>query len=112
MKLDEQWVEASVLIFLVLGFFVSVLLCSPYFSYLSILLSGALAGRLYYIKHAKEPILPTVLMILAFLFGYLIASIWVNRLLVVFFFMIGLALSYYLHLKKILVIFKSRNFIK
>ena len=112
LKLEEQWVEGLVLLFLVLGFIISVFLLNPYFSYLSIFLSGALAGRIYYVNKSREPILPTVLIIIGFLIGYVAASLWASRILVLFFFALGFILSYYLHMKEILVIFKSENFIK
>jgi len=111
-KWDEQWAEAFAVFFLVLGLIVSVLLRSAYFSYLTIAFAGFLAGRLYYIKYAKEPILPFILIIIGFLLGYLVGSFWINRFLVLILFALGFALSYYLHMKDILVKFKSRNFIK
>ena len=42
MKWDEQWAEAFALLFLVLGFVVSILLQSAYFTYLSVFLAGLL----------------------------------------------------------------------
>ena len=111
-KLEEDWAEIIALSFIVLGFFTSILMKNPLFSYLVISLAGFLAGRNYYVKHQKEPILPFVLMIVGFLFGYVIASFWVNRGLVLIFFAIAFGTSYYLHLKHILVIFKSKNFVK
>ena len=111
-KVEEQWVETFVLFFLALGFGISVLLQNPVISYVSIFLAGLLAGRIYYIKRHKEPILPTVLIILGFLFGYLAASIWASRTTILLFFALGAAISYYLHVKEILVIFKSKSFIK
>jgi len=111
-KIEEQWVETLTLLFLALGFVTAVLLQNSFVSYLSIFLAGALAGRIYYVKKYKGPILPTVLIILGFLFGYLAASIWASRILTLFFFALGSAVSYYLHVKEILVIFKSEGFIK
>ena len=62
-KWDEQWAEAFGVFFLFLGLVVSVLLRSAYFSYLTIFFAGFLGGRLYYLKYAKEPILPFILII-------------------------------------------------
>ncbi|MEW5896644.1 MAG: hypothetical protein AB1668_03060 [Nanoarchaeota archaeon] len=112
MKLEEQWAELLSLLFLVVGFILSILLQNPYLSYITVLLGGFLAARGYYVKRYEEPILPFILMILGFLIGYLVGSFWANRLLVLLFFALGFALSYYLHLKKILVIFKSEGFFK
>lgn len=111
-KIEEQWVETLTLLFLALGFGIAVLLQNSILSYLSIFLAGALVGRNYYVKKFKEPILPTVLIVLGFLFGYLAASIWASRIVTLFFFALGAAISYYLHVKEILVIFKSESFIK
>jgi hypothetical protein len=110
--LDEKWVEWFIILFLLLGFFLAVILRSPTFSYLSLLLAGALAGRILYIKYQKEPILPFLLIIVGFLLGYLLGSFWVNRLLAFIVFALAFGLSYYLHLKRIIVIFKSERFIK
>jgi hypothetical protein len=112
MKLEEEWVESFLIVFLALGFIISVLLKSPFYTYVSIFLSGFIGGRVYYIKRYKEPILPFILIIVGFLFGYLLGSLWVSRVVVVLFFALGFMLSYYLHLKKILVIFKSKSFLK
>ena len=111
-KWTEQWAEAFTLIFVVLGFFLGVILVNPAFSYFSIFLAGGLTGRIFYMKRFKEPILPFVLIILGFLFGYLVGSVWASRFWILVLFAVGFGTSYYLHLKKILVIFKSENFIK
>ncbi len=111
-KIEEKWAEYLILLFLVLGFIVSVLLRDMFLSYISVFFAGGLFGRIYYIKRYKEPILPFILLILGFLTGYLIGSFWVNRFLVLIFFLTGLIVSYYLHMKNILVIFKSKHFVK
>lgn len=108
----EQWAEVFTLFFLALGFIVSILLLSPALSYISIFLAGFLAGRIYYIKHNTEPIFPFILIIIGFLLGYLIGNFWASRFWTLVFFILGFAISYYLHMKKLIVIFKSKNFIK
>lgn len=109
---EKDWPEALMLIFAVLGFILALALKSPFFTYLTILISGFLAGRVFYTKRYKEPILPFVLIIAGFLFGYFLGSFWASRLLVLVFFGIAFGISYYLHKKKILVIFKSQGFLK
>ena len=109
---SEQWAEVFTLAFIALGFILALLLRSPALSYLSVFIAGFLAARTYYLKRFKEPILPFILIIVGFLVGYLIGSVWVLRFWVLFFFGVGFALSYYLHLKQILVSFKSENYIK
>lgn len=112
LKLQEQWPELLTLFVVVMGFFVSVLLRTPAFSYISVLLCGFLAARLYYIQRYKQPILPSVLIILGFLVGYVAGSFWTSRFWTVVLFVIGFTVSYYLHAKGIVAIFKSKDFIK
>ncbi|MFA6461407.1 MAG: hypothetical protein WCV90_04005 [Candidatus Woesearchaeota archaeon] len=111
-KWAEEWAEAGVLLFMVLGFVLSIFLTVPVLSYFSVIIAGFLAGRIYFIKRYTEPIFPLILIICGFLLGYLLGGIWISRALVIFLFLVSLMGSYYLHLKKILVIFKSQNFIK
>jgi hypothetical protein len=108
----EEWAEMSGLFFMVLGFILSILLMIPVLSYISIMIAGFLAGRIYYIKRFSQPILPFIIMICGFLLGYLIGGFWVSRFWILILFGVTFGASYYLHLKKILVIFKSRNFVK
>ncbi|MBI4151545.1 hypothetical protein HY496_01130 [Candidatus Woesearchaeota archaeon] len=109
---SEYWAEAFSLFFLVLGLLLAIGLRNPLFSYFTVFLSGGLAGRIFYQKRFKEPILPFILIILGFLVGYLIGSFWTNRLWSLMLFSSGFLLSYYLHLKNIFVIFKSQGFVK
>ncbi|MBS3126704.1 hypothetical protein J4228_00905 [Candidatus Woesearchaeota archaeon] len=111
-KWQEQWVEAFSLLFITMGFIISVMLQSSFLSYFSVFLGGFVAARVYYFKKSKEPILPFVLIILGFLVGYLAGSFWTNRVFTLLFFILGFGMSYYLHLKRIVVIFKSKDFVK
>jgi hypothetical protein len=109
---EEQWVEVFSIFFLVSGFIAAVLLNNVWLSYLTIFLAGLVAGRIYYIKSLKEPTLPFMLIIIGFFLGYWIGAVWVSRLGVLLIFAASFGASYYLHFKKIIVIFKSRNFVK
>lgn len=111
-KIDELWAEELALLFLVIGFIFSILIKNPFLNYLTILLSGLVAGRVYYFKYRQEPIFAFVLIIAGFLAGYLIGGLWVSRIAALILFGLGLTGSYYLHHKKILVMFKSKSFIK
>ena len=112
MKLEEQWPELFFVAFIVVGFIIAVALRNSIFSYFSVFCGGFLAARVYYQKKMKEPIFPFILIIIGFLVGYLIGGIWVSRLLILLFFALGFVISFYLHRKKFLVIFKSENYIK
>src|SRR3989344_7046415 len=111
-KWDTQWGEVLSLFLLVLGFILSVLLQNPTLSYITILLAGLIAGRLYYIKRYSEPIFPFIMIIIGFLLGYLVGNFWSSRLFSLILFAVGFVVSYYLHFKKIVATFKSENFIK
>ena len=111
-KWDERWAENLMLFFLVIGFILAVLISNPFLSYVLVFFAGFMAGRIYYEKKHHQPILPFILIILGFLLGYLVGSFWASRFWTLFFFCVGFMVSYTLHRKKILVIFKSENFIK
>lgn len=112
LKLKQQWPELLALIFTLLGFLISVLISRPALSYFSVSVSGLLAGRLYYIQRYKQAILPSVLIILGFLVGYVAGSFWASRFWTIVFFLCSFVLSYYIHVKGIIVSFKSKGFIK
>lgn len=110
--IQETWAETLAVVLVLVGFLVSLLLKNALLVYLVVILSGFLAGRIFYVKRFKEPIFPSILMILGFLLGYVLGNIWASRFWTVVFFAAGFVVSYYLHLKKILVIFKSEDFIR
>ncbi len=112
MQLKRQWPELLMLLLAVVGLILSVLLRSALFSYLTIALAGFVAGRVYYLKKFREPILPFVLIIAGFLAGYLIGSLWVSRVAVLVVFLLVLLLSYQLHLRGILKVQRSERFVK
>lgn len=112
MKIEETWVETLTVIFILIGFVVSLLLTNTGGIYLIVFLSGLLAGRIIYIKRFKEPIFPFVLTIIGFLFGYILGGFKASKFWIVVFFLSSLGISYYVHLKKIITTFKSKNFIK
>jgi len=110
--IQEAWAETLAMILVLIGFFVSLLLTSAVLVYIIVILAGFLAGRILYIKRFKEPIFPFILMVVGFLFGYVLGSFGASRSWTVVFFLLGIVVSYYLHMKKILVIFKKEEFIK
>ena len=114
MEIDwyEQWVEVVVVLFAVLGFILSILLANSILSYLTIIVSGVMAGRIYYTKRFEQPILPFVLIIAGFLLGYFIGGFWISRFWAMVFFLASFYTSYKLHMEKIFVIFKSKHFVK
>lgn len=112
LNLQYEWPELLALCFTLLGFFFSVIISQPSLSYFFVFVSGLLAARIYYSQRYTQPILPSVLIILGFLVGYVAGSFWVSRFWAVVFFLFGFFLSYYIHVKGIIGSFKSRDFIK
>ena len=111
-NVKEHWVELLATFFLAVGLLISLLTEAPRLAYVIILLSGFLGGRTLYVKKRTEPIFPFVFIILAFIFGYVIASFRVSRTMVLILFFGTALVSYYLHKKKIIGIFKSKDFYK
>ena len=109
---DKLWVEYVSLLLLLLGLFLGLALRTPAYSYISIILLGFLFGRFYYSRRFKEPILPFILMMVAFALGYVIANYGMQRIVLLFLFGVSFILSYYLHFYKIFTIFKSKDFLK
>ncbi|MAG73138.1 hypothetical protein CL620_02400 [archaeon] len=109
---SEEWVEAFTVILLLIGFIIAIALKNPFLSYVLIFLAGMLAARGYYLRRKNEPILPFVLLILGFLLGYILGAFSGNRMLTFLFFAVGFFVSYYLHVKKIITIFKSKGYVK
>ncbi|NQV90862.1 hypothetical protein HQ489_00130 [Candidatus Woesearchaeota archaeon] len=107
-----RYAEILAGIFLFLGFIISTSTVNPVFGVISIFIAGFIAGRVYFFKHKKSPILPSLIVIVAFIVGFLMGNIWSSRLVVFLFFVFGFGLSYWLYMKKILVSFKSENFLK
>ncbi len=108
----EEWVQVLATLFLVIGFIIAILSYYAFFSYFAIVVSGVIAGRLYYIRRFRDPILPSVLIITGFVLGYLLGAIWASRFWTLVAFFLAFGISYQLHLKKIITIFKSEHYIK
>lgn len=112
MKLEKHWPEISMLALAALGFFISVFLQNFLLSYFTSFLLGVLSGGVLFRKRLKEPILPFVLIIIGFFLGYLLGGFWASRLWIFVLFAAGFGTGYYLHLKEIFAIFKSKGFVK
>src|SRR3989344_8970454 len=98
LKIKQHWPELFALFFTLIGFLISVIITQPGLSYFAVFVSGLLAGRIYYIQRYK-PILPSILIILGFLVGYVAGSFWVSRFWTIIFFLTGFGFSYYIHVK-------------
>ena len=97
-SLYDDWVEIVFFIVLVLGFFTSIAAGSAVIEYFTILLVGMMAGRMIY--HRKKKLkFPFVLILLGFAFGYILGVFYANKLIVLIVFLIGIVLSYRLHVR-------------
>ena len=112
MKEQPLWTELTMVLFVAVGFILSIALGNLALGYLVVLLAGALAARLYFFRTLNKPTFPFILLISGFVLGVLVTNFWTSRLFVLLLFGLGYGVSYYLHLKKILVNFKSDDFIK
>ena len=92
--LSAWWVELICFVVLVVGFLFSITLQSAVISYVVILLFGLLAGRLIYYKKYSFPF---YLIGFALLLGYVLGTRYGQWKLVILFFLLGAAISYYLH---------------
>lgn len=95
----KQWAEVFFIILLMIGFLLAISIKSAAMNYTIIFLAGMMAGRLVYEKKGKQPIFAFFLIIVGFLFGYMLGSFNVNKKLIVFFFIVGSIVSYYIHKK-------------
>lgn len=95
----DKWAELFFLVLLIVGFVISVSVGSAFFSYVVVLLFGLMAGR--FLNYRKS-MFPFYLVILGLLVGYILGSRYGNWRLNLFFFVVGAAVSWVLHSKKIL----------
>lgn len=109
---SEDWAETVSIILLLVGFLAALLINSPPLHYIIIFLAGFLSGRLYFIKKPTQPIFPFVLIIIGFLLGYMLGATNADRYTILVLFLMGTFLSYYLHKKGYIKIFKTKDFIK
>lgn len=92
--LSVWWVEFVCFVVLIIGFLFSITLKSAVISYVVIFLFGLLAGRMiYYRKYS----FPFYLIGFALLLGYVLGSRYGQWKLVILFFLLGSAVSYYAH---------------
>lgn len=94
----ENWAEIWFFILIAIGFLVSVTLDSKVVVYATIILCGAMSGRLIFERKRKMQF-PYYLIIIGFLIGYLIGSRFGDRKVMVVLFIFGTVASYYLHNK-------------
>ena len=95
----DRWAEFFFLMMLVIGIVFSVFIGSAFFSYLVVFFFGVMAGR--FLRYRKT-VFPFYLVVIGLLIGYLVGSRYGSWRINLFCFVLGTAISWYLHGKKIL----------
>jgi len=108
----HHWAEALAVILLLLGFFVALVIQSPFLHYFTIFLAGGLAARVMYEKHRRQPIFPFIFIIIGFVLGFMLGAISANKFIILVAFFIGYIASYWAHKKGHFSFFKEAGFIK
>ncbi|MBT3298648.1 hypothetical protein HN385_06985 [archaeon] len=109
---EDEWPEYVAGATAFLGFIAAMFMRNSFFSIITIIILGFMLGRFFYKRRFNEPILPFVLIISATALGYLIGTFFVSRLLILLLFLTSFTVSYQLHKRKIIKIFKSEDFMK
>ena len=102
MKLNfwENWPEYVGFVLLVIGFFVALGAGSAVIAYILVLAAGLMGGRLWF-KAKEGQKVPWIIILFGFLVGFTLGSRYGDVRLIVFFYVFGIALGYYLHDKGI-----------
>lgn len=101
MDLASAWAEVLFIFLLVLGLALALTASNVYLNFIVIFLCGLVFGRLLY-QERMNLRLAFYLAVFGFLVGYVIGSYYTNKVMVILFFVVGIALSYYLHFKRII----------
>ena len=96
----ESWPEIIAFFLLVLGFIIGIFSASPVVSYTILFFCGMIFGRLWFRLKGKVKV-PIFIMVMGFLIGFLLGSFYGNKKVMILVFVAGIAISYYLHDKKI-----------
>lgn len=91
-----NWPEFIGLVLLIIGFFLAILIGSAVIIYILITLAGFIGGRIWY-RVKKDRKVPWVIILIAFLLGFLIGARYGNKFTIMFFYVLGIIVSYYLH---------------
>ena len=96
----RSWAEFFFFVLMIIGFIVALWATSfsAVISYVVVFLSGMIGGRLLY--HRKKRLtIPYYIIIIGFMIGFLIGTIYGSRKVVIVLFILGVLLSYHLHNK-------------
>ena len=99
--LQERWAEIAAIFLLIVGFLVALWARSAVVSYMVISLSGIICGRGFLLRKYTHRI-AYVIIILAYLVGFLIGSLYGSAKYILVLFIIGMWIGYTLHDKEII----------
>ena len=108
----EHYIEYLMMFFLLIGFFFALILNSAFLTYLSSILAGLFAGKVYHDKRRRDPILGPILIIIGFLLGFTLGSIRASRIGVFILFLAAAIFSNYAHKKGWIKYSKIKLFIR
>ncbi|MCH8003494.1 MAG: hypothetical protein IH934_02585 [Nanoarchaeota archaeon] len=96
----RSWAEFFFFVVMIIGFIVALWATSfsAVISYIVVFLSGMIGGRLLY-ERKKKLTIPYYIIIIGFMIGFLIGTIYGSRKVVIILFVLGILLSYHLHNK-------------
>jgi hypothetical protein len=94
--LRTSWAEMYTIFLGVIGFILALSIKSPMFSYIVIILSGFMCGRLLY-QQRRTHQFPSYMIVFGLLLGYIIGSHYTNRKMLLFIAVIAMVASYYSH---------------
>jgi len=98
---SENWPEYVGFILLAIGFFIALGAGSAVIAYVLVLAAGLMGGRIWFgIKDGQK--LPWFIILFGFLIGFVIGSRYGDVKIIIFFYIFGIVLSYYLHDKGII----------
>ena len=110
--LIDIWPEFMATIVFILSFLIAIMAQNLLIQIVTALCVGAISARIIYIKNQRQPIGPYLVICIFAIFGFILAYFASNFFIIIFSIFGAFILSYYLHKKKIIQTFKSKQFIK
>jgi len=91
-----EWPEMIGFGLLIIGLLISLSLGSTFLTYIVSFLFGLFFGRVWY-QRRKDRKIPYFIIIIGFVIGYVAGSYYGNKLVTIIVFLLGGAISYYIH---------------
>jgi hypothetical protein len=92
------WPEIVGFILLLVGLMISLSIGSSFLTYVSAFLFGLIFGRIWY-QQRKDRKVPYLIITAGFIVGYIVGTYYGSRTVTVVIFLLGGAISYYIHKK-------------